>query len=85
MLVGCSGGPSSTVIAMLDSSSNRKEMVKLRWHLEKKKIEKLLLYKDISYKMYELLDNKDRKVDLKEGKKEVQDCFSGQIGISRDS
>lgn len=54
---------------MSDSSSNRKEMVKLLASGKKKKNEKLLLYKDISYKMYELLDNKDRKVDLKEEKR----------------
>lgn len=79
MLVGCSGGPSSTVIAMSDSSSNRKEMVKLLASGKKKKnIEKLLLYKDISYKMYELLDNKDRKVDLKEGKKRCKTVLAAK-------
>ncbi len=63
---------------MSDSSSNRKEMVKLLASGKKKNIEKLLLYKDISYKMYELLDNKDRKVDLKEGKKRCKTVLAAK-------
>lgn len=78
MLVGCSGGPSSTVIAMSDSSSNRKEMVKLRWHLEKKKLKNYCYIKIYHIKCKELIDNKDRKVDLKEGKKRCKTVLAAK-------
>lgn len=64
---------------MSDSSSNRKEMVKLLASGKKKKILKNYCYIKIYHiKCKELIDNKDRKVDLKEGKKRCKTVLAAK-------